>query len=435
MNPPLTYTPAYLGLYLALLLAVTSNAFLDIRYGMFGTEVAIWAVAFAFTLWTGWRQQGHITPGGKRMQRWLVVLAVLVSLFIILPVWRLPRGGVYVLAALQVAYNCVLTTRRQLHFGLLVSAVMVMFAAAHFRADWTLLFYLVPYVVAVVFTLVAEQINRRVETVNAHSLGRPLIGGQGAAIAAASAVILALAGLLYAVTPQITWSPMGWDYGVPAAAGSGGADGEALVGADAGGAGDSGGAGLTVADMRAAAGRPGMPGWQSGILYGLADITEATGRLLAPVHNALRDIWEASKEWTRQHKAQILRGLAALAMLALLVALWKLLRETKPGVWLLTRVDYLRFIVLGRHAPGRAGMVQLYAAIQRLFAWQDLPRHPRFNAREYLVQLCQVRSDLRAELTEITRLFETARYGGPAPDDAQLSRMRALYLHLFRNTY
>ncbi|HEY9199281.1 MAG TPA: DUF4129 domain-containing protein [Gammaproteobacteria bacterium] len=435
MNPPLTYTPAYLGLYLALLLAVTSNAFLDIRYGMFGTEVAIWAVAFAFTLWTGWRQQGHITPGGKRLQKWLVVLAVLVSLFIILPVWRLPRGGVYVLAALQVAYNCVLTTRRQLHFGLLVSAVMVMFAAAHFRADWTLLFYLVPYVIAVVFTLVAEQINRRVETVNAHSLGRPLVGGQGAAIAAASAVILALAGLLYAITPQIAWSHLGWDYGVPAAAGAGGADDKALTGADAGGTGESDDAGLTVAAMREAAGRPGMPGWQSGILHGLADITEATGRLLVPVRDVLKEIREAVKEWVRQHKAQLLQGLAALVLLALLVALWKLLREAKPGIWLHTRIDYLRFIVLGWHAPGRAGMSQFYAAMQRLFAWQDLPRHPRFNAREYLVQLCQVRSDLRLQLTEATRLFETARYGGPAPDNAQLSRMRALYLHLFKNTY
>jgi len=435
MSPPLTYTPAYIGLFISLLLAVTCHAFLDIGYGIFGTEVAIWAAAFAITLWAGWRQHGHITPGGRRLQKWMLLLAVLASLFIILPVWRLPRGGVYVLAALQASYNCVVTTRRHLYFGLLVATVIVMFTASHFRADWTLLFYLVPFVIAVVFTLVAEQINRRVEDLNTQSLGRPLMGGQGVAIMAASSVILAIAGILYVITPQITWSHLSWDYGVPAAAAPGGDHGKS--GNRFGLSSDSaaGSSGLTPEAMREAAKRPGMPGWQSAIINGLADVTEATRTYLIPVRNVLKELWESFKEWLRQHKWQIVQWIAALALLALLVALWKLLQEAKPGVWLHTRVDYLRFIVFGWHAPGNTGIVQLYAAIQRLFAWQDFPRHPRVNAREYLAQLSVVRSDLRQELTEMTSIFENARYGGPYSRDAQLARMRMLYLRLFESTY
>lgn len=435
MNPSLTYTPAYLGLYAALVLAVVSNAFLDIGYGLFGTEVAVWAALFAFTLWNGWRQRGAVTPGGQRLYKAMLLLAIIASLFVLLPIWGLPRGAVYALAAIQAAYNCILVTRRQLYFGLLVSAVLVMFAASHFRADWTLLFYLVPYVIAVVFTLVAEQINRRVEDLNTHSLGRPLARGQGMAIAAAASVILVLAGALYAATPQFTWRHLNWDYGVLAPAGPGGDAGEAGSGTGMSGSGTTGGYELTPDAMREAAKRRGMPAWQAAMINGLADLVEGTGTLLVPVRDVLRDLREAVREWLHRHKADIVRTLALLALLALLIALWRLLREARPGIWLRTRIDYLRFIVLGWHASGAAGILQLYAATQRLFAWQELPRRPQCNAREYLAELCQARADLRPQLTELTQLFEQTRYGGTPSADAQLPRMRALYLHLFRNAY
>lgn len=435
MSAPLTYTPAYFGLYFSLLLAVTANAFLDIGYGTFGAEVAFWAAVFAGSLWMGWRQRGHATDGGRKTQKGLLLLALLVSLIVILPIWGLPRGGVYILAALQAAYSCALTTRRQLHLGLLSSAVMVMFAASHFRADWTLLFYLVPYLVSVVFTLVAEQINRRVEDLSAQGLGNSLVAGEGAAIAAAASVILILAGLLYAGTPQITWSHAGWQFGVPAAAAPSDGSGTLPGGSGPGGGESAGGGGLTPDAMRAAARRPGMPDWQSGMINGLADTAEAVGAFLAPVTSALDRLGKALQEWLRSHQRAIVQTTAALALLALLIALWKLMREAKPGIWLATRLDYARLGRLGWHAAGNRGIIQLYSAMQRLFAWQDLPRHPNDNAREYLALLNAARSDLRPALAEMTLLFECARYGGPPASGRELSRMRELYLHLFRNAY
>ncbi len=434
MSTPLTYTPAYLGLYVSLLLAVTCNAFLDIRYGIFGTEVAIWATAFAVTLFAGWKQRGHITTVGRRMQKWMLLLAIPVSVLVFLPVWGLPRGGVYMLAALQAAYNCGVTTRRQLYLGLLTAVVMVMFATSHYRADWTLLFYLVPFVIALVFTLVAEQINRRVEDLSAQSLGRPLVGGQSAAIIAAASVILALAGMLYAVTPQITWSQLSWGYGVPAAPGDG-YPVESQSGSGQSGYGAPGSAGLTLGGMREAARRSGMPAWQSGMINGLADVIETTANLLVPVRNLLREVQEAVKEWLSKHKRQIAHALGALILFALMAALWHLLRKAKLVFWLRTRFDYLRFGVFAAHGPGSHGIVQLYSAIQRLFAWQDLPRGPSSNTREYLAQLRTARSDLHSELSEMTLLFENARYSGSPTQDLQLSRMHEIYVILFKNAY
>ena len=56
---PLTYFPAYAGLFASLVLAAACNSFLDIQYGTFGFEMLLWAVAFGLTLRLGWRAQGR----------------------------------------------------------------------------------------------------------------------------------------------------------------------------------------------------------------------------------------------------------------------------------------------------------------------------------------------------------------------------------------
>ena len=156
MSAPLTCFPAYAGLFASLLLALACNAFLDIGYGIFGVEIVFWAAVFGWTLLVGWRQHGQADERGAGQQTMVLLIGAALTILVFIPTWGFPRAGVYVLGILQASMNCVTTTRRQLHFGLLVSAVMVMFAAAHFRADWTMLFYFVPYLLAVVFTLVAE---------------------------------------------------------------------------------------------------------------------------------------------------------------------------------------------------------------------------------------------------------------------------------------
>jgi len=445
MNTPLRYLPAYLGLFAAQALALVCNAFLDIQYGGFAVEVLLWTVAFALTLRVGWRQGGEVTEVGTRWMRRTLFLGVLLTVVIFIPMWGFPRAGVYLLAMLMVSYNCITATRRHLHLGLLVSLIMVMFAATHFRADWTMLFYLVPYVAAVVFTLVAEQINRKAGELRQQSLGHQVVGAQGTAIAAATVVILALGLLLYAITPQLTWTSMSWRWGQPAGFSMG--DGKPQTGQgggqSGGGAGGSGAAGFgsgggslrpgwpSPAEMREAAARNGMPEWQRDVIRGIADLSEELTAAMKPVKQRMKALSNAFREWLKKNRDKIARTLSALAMLALLYALYRLMREARVATWLRTRFDYVRLVLLGMHGTDADGARTYYEAMVRLFKLHNIERGGHENTREYLAEINSFYRDLRRETGEITLHFEDARYGGVA-GAGQAERMRDLYRRIFQ---
>jgi len=453
MSPALTYRPVYLGLYGALVLAIACNAFLDIQYGSFTVEVLLWAVLLAYTLRVGWKQRGQVTDLGRSRQKAVLILGAILSIAFFIPVWGLPRGGLYLLVMLQASMNCVTTTRRNLYMGLLVSIVMVIFAASHFRADWTMLFYLVPYIVTVVFTLVAEQISRRTEDLDRDGRESGNASGQGAAIAAATATILLVGGVLYAVTPQVTWSSLYWKYGqagnvgligkMPGGGQAGesgqGGSGNEAGGMDIPGSGDQPGEAASArldrwpsaGEMRAAARRPGMPRWQASAIDALADLVERANALLTPIRLGLDEAWDEFKKWLEENRKTLALSLIGALLLALLVASWRLLREARPGLWLRSRMDYLRLGLLGYHAPGNAGARQYYKALERLLDLHGADRTTTTNTREYLAQICRQFTDLRRESVELTLSFERARYGNNALRPDEISRMRALYRHIF----
>ena len=454
MSPPLTYLPAYVGLFLALTLAIACNAFLDIQYGGFGIEVLLWGLAFAGTLRVGWRQRGQVDENGRQKQKMVLLLGGLLTVVLFFPMWGLPRAGVYLLAVLQMSNNCVTTSRRQLHLGLLVSAVMVMFAATHYRADWTMLFYLLPYLVAVVFTLVSEQIARRAQDLRQQSLGLGTSSGQGAAIVAASAAILALTASLYLATPQLTWPYLYWRYGQLSSIGTvgeplehgssgqspgadghgGGAGGQPGEGGPQGDGGEAlpGGGWPTPAQMREAAGRNGMPGWQAATIMQMAALDEAIRQVLAPLLDQLEKLWNDLKDWLKEHRSETLASLLGLILLAIAIALARLLKEADAVVWLRTRLDYLRLGLLDRHAGGSRAARQYYGAVEALFALGDMPRSVAVNTREYLLETTRIHRELRSEMSEITLLFEQSRYGDRALDERQIGRMREIYRQIYR---
>lgn len=451
MNRPLTYLPAYLGLFASLLLALVCNTFLDIQYGSFSFEVIFWAIVFGWTLRVGWKQQGEADENGKQKQKIVLLLLFVLTLLVLIPKWGFPRAGIYMLAGLQAAQNCVTTNRRQLHFGLLVSAVMVIFAASHYRADWTMLFYLIPYVVAVVFTLVSEQISRHTLNVRENSLGNPGAAGQGVAIAAATALILMLGGLLYLATPQVTLSYLAWRYGQLTNMGQIGQPNEDKQTGEGGATGGNsqntspqdgeaspgevtlpGNGWPTPSQMREAAKRPGMPAWQSATIMQMASLDEAISEALAPVRQAMEKTWKQLKEWLKANRQAVMAGLFALIALILLLACAKLLKEAKAGTWLRTRFDYWYLVKLGRHAEQRAGATQFFRAMERLFVVRGSPRPVTANTREFLGEATRYREEIRPDAIELTLLFERARYGAASPEPEQLSRMRELYGRLFK---
>lgn len=452
-SPVLSYFPVYIGLFAALALAAICNAFLDIQYGAFRFEVLLWSVLFAFTLWLGWRQQGVVSAGGKKAQKLVLILGLLLTVFVFIPMWRFPRAGLAMLLMLQAAQNCVTVTRRQLHLGLLVSLVAVMFAAAHYRADWTMLFYLLPYIVAVVFSLVCEQINRRTHEVRREGLKLGVAGGQGAAIAFATGVILLSGALLYSVTPQVSWPQWFWSYGQPGNLGKlgdlagtgmakpsgGSANGNSGSAADGQGqgqaddAGELASAGLSIADMREAAGRAGMPAWQASSINRLADLAEGVGKLMKPLRLQLDELWQAIKQWLKQHQQAVALTMLALLALALLIAARTFIQELRPVIWLRVHIDYLWLVHLPRFSAGPPTASHYYAAMQRLFDLHDLKRPPSANTQEYLARLSQQFRHLRIEVAAFTQLFEQARYGRQPLTAAELARMGELYRYLFRH--
>lgn len=446
MSPPLLYFSAYLGLFVTQVLAITCNAFLDIQYGQFGLEVELWALAFGVTLALARSQRGHITEAGKWGQGCALALAGFVSLTVFIPTWGFPRAGLAMLAALQVVYNCVTVTRRHLHLSMLISAVMVMFAASHYRADWSMLFYLVPYVIALVCTLVAEQINRHAENTRTKSVSRQIVGGQAAAIAVATTSILLLAGLLYAVTPQPTRPYLQWRNGQLSNMGriekenihgSGGKGSSADGNAGQAGRGESGWrSGLawsSPAEMRSSASRAGMPQWQRVAILRLADTVERTKLSMKPVIQAMQEAMQAIKDWLAKNHRNIGRTILALLALLLVFGLWRFIREIKAGAWIMTRADYLRLGVLGLHAPGNDGARQYYQAMQRLLALHDA-RHSRLmNTREYLASLSGSFGHLQRWLSEMTHLFEDARYGSVVLSKEEIARMRIAYREIYQS--
>lgn len=445
MNPSSLPLSAYGGLFAALSLALVCNTFLDIQYNNFAVESCLWISLFAGTLWVGWRQHGELSEGGKQAQRTVLVLGLLATVVLFMPIWGIPRAGLYMLATLQAANNCVTMTRRQLYFGLLVSLVMVMFAASHFRAEWTMLFYLIPYVVAVVFTLVAEQISQHGRRIRVASLGNPGKAGQGLAIIAATALILAVGSGFYLATPQVTWPYLASKYGQKSNLGhlhQGNAEG--------GGEGDDSGQGQgeepsqstgefsplsgwpSPAQMRQAAQRPGMPSWQSGAIYQMADLSEAIAQAMAPIQQAWEDFSQALKNWLEKNRLAASASLLALLGLLLAFAFWRLFKEARAGTWLRTRFDYWYLVNLARHQPGSAGVIEFYRATERLFLLHETPRATTANTREFLREATRYRDKLRPELSEMTTLFERGRYAEEQLSAADTSRMRSLYASLFR---
>lgn len=450
MNPPPLGQSAYLGLFGALVLALTCNTFLDIQYGSFGFEVTFWAVVQGWTLLAGWRRASRGDGSGARAQ-WIVLVAGLaISMVILIPKWGFPRAGIYMLALLQAAMNCVLTTRRQLYLGLLVSAVMVMFAASHFRADWTMLFYLLPYLVAAVFTMVADQIGGRARSLGQTSLGTPVLAGSGVAVAAATGMILLIGAGLYLVTPQLTRPYLEWRYGQLSNLAHGqepnqtdpgqGTEAQASNGPNEGSNGGQAAPGASpapgqgwpsAAQMREAARRPGMPEWQSAAMLRLANVDEALRQALAPVAEALASLRAAWQEWLEANRDLVRGLLQILALAALLAVLALLLWAFNLTTWVRTRFDYLTLALLGAHPGGTRGARRYYRAMERLFALRDLPRLPRANAREYLATIAPAGAGVQAEIAELTDLFEQYRYGASPPDARQLARMRGVYRALY----
>jgi hypothetical protein len=325
-----------------------------------------------------------------------------------------------------------------------------------------------------VFTLVAEQVGRRLREARQEGSAQGVARGQIAAIFAATTTLLVIALAIFAITPRVTVDWVHWQYGQlvhkakPQSKEKGGDGGPAEPGGTSAGGVESsssgGGDGIdgqgdqdiangqargivsglgyressstlqfpTPGELREAANRSGMPAWQAAVMKGLAGVIEQCEMALAPVGGDLDQAVRQGGEWLEAHRKSIVRISLLLLLLALLVAVYLLQREARVGLWLGIQVDYLRFGQFGLHSPGQRGARQFFGAVERFFAFRHIARAPHLNAREYMALVVRDRPGIQAGVAELVCLFENARYGPSSPSSGDLARMRTLYRQIFR---
>lgn len=435
------YPPVYIGLGLSLVLAITCNSFLDIRYRSLGIEVIIWSFLVCWALIKSWRCRFD-TPDGRsnRFQRGMAITSLVLFLIIFLPIWGMPRAGAYLLAMLTIASLGAPMTSARLHMSAVASLALVMFALSHYRADWTMLFYLIPFTMTLVFTLVAQQLSRRAEHARSSSLGRQNARGLAPAAFSATAMILLLGGLLYAVTPQQNLLNLSSSWGQARLPQNGqGPESGTQQGQGSGQGGGGAGAQLEpdpfgwpgLAAMREAAEREGMPEWQKGAILKMADLAESLEPVRQSLDEAMAQLKSAARQLWKQYSIPIAVLLALLILLMLLWAFRRHLQELQPALWCRTRLDWMHCNWFPPREPERQ-ISALYHAATRLLALAGEPRQPGWNPREYRDYLRWNRPDLADELAVLTASFEEARYGPPqASMEVSLQKAREAYRRIW----
>jgi len=185
-------------------------------------------------------------------------------------------------------------------------------------------------------------------------------------------------------------------------------------------------------EMRATTKRSGMPVWQVKMIRTTADVIEEVDVITKPIVVKVAALAQSARQWFDMNRQNLLLGLLALILLLVLGGLYKAVQELRFGLWVRIQADFLRFGLLGLHAPGNAGARQIFGAMERLFALNHAERDARRNAREYLSELSMLHGPVRHEAREMTALFEQARYGQTGVSESDVARMRELYWQMYR---
>jgi uncharacterized protein YqiB (DUF1249 family) len=174
-----------------------------------------------------------------------------------------------------------------------------------------------------------------------------------------------------------------------------------------------------------------MPQWQRAAINRMADAAEGLETMMKPVMQAMEQLWKAIKQWLKENRVRVTNSLIVLAVLALLYAARRLMREARVTTWLRTRFDYLRIVLLGMPGSDAHGAGTCYMAMTRLFELHEIDRGSCENTLEYLTEINSYFRNLSRETGEMTRLYEDARFGEKI-GSLQVDRMRELYRQIFQ---
>ncbi len=155
----LSYPPVYLGIYLVLITAILSVVQLDADPASFVVHALFWGTVYAVTLRMGPVLSRKPPQPMVTLTNQLSVLALVVFL-IALSISGLADALILFLITVQAIRNLSMSTRRDLYFAYLVSFFLITYASSVSKSS-AFVVYLIFYVLAVVFTLMAEHIDER----------------------------------------------------------------------------------------------------------------------------------------------------------------------------------------------------------------------------------------------------------------------------------
>lgn len=201
MSGRLSYPPLFVAFYLQLLCAAAGALYTTSEPSSATLATLFWGGLFA----AGLLACRRATPAQEEERQQFANVAAGIALVLLLFLGSLrgvETGLLFFLFTLQAGRNLALFSRRDFHFGVLVSLVLILYAAGKSTATWHIIFPIL-YALAGVFSLMAEHIDSRL----AHARGgdvQLLRGGLGMPARGVWLTVLILASslLIYLVVPH-----------------------------------------------------------------------------------------------------------------------------------------------------------------------------------------------------------------------------------------
>ncbi len=195
------FYPVYVGVYLVSIIPVL--AYGSLRESIL-TQLALflfWCLTYGFTLIIGFRHA--VTPKtlNEQIMTGFAGIGLIVFLYS-LALDSLINALVALLLWLLAAKHCTLALRRDLFYAYMITFIIMLFGAANSKSSMYLL-YMVAYVLAVTFALIANYIDARLNLAEhqGSSVDRYHVPMKYS-VAGLAVIVLTLASLLYLFTPR-----------------------------------------------------------------------------------------------------------------------------------------------------------------------------------------------------------------------------------------
>ncbi|NOX42168.1 MAG: DUF3488 domain-containing transglutaminase family protein [Gammaproteobacteria bacterium] len=211
---PILFPPIYISMFVLLLSAVLAVASLSDSILNIITSFLFWSCLYGVGLVCGYQNAIAKNPRYANIMNGVLIFGLIIFV-ISISTQELIVALSLLLMWMQAAKNFTLSTRRDLYFGFGLSFFLLMYAAANAKSSG-FLFYMIMYVLAGTFALVATHLDKR--ATEAEDYGSKIEKKSlnfFHSVAVLSVAIIGLAALLYLFVPR----PAALNYGAFAAAG------------------------------------------------------------------------------------------------------------------------------------------------------------------------------------------------------------------------